>query len=258
MSRLAGKRAIVIGAGSGIGRAVFEAFGAEGAAVAALELEPDKCDRLGQVGAGPVVCGDATSEADNRSVVDQAVEAFGGVDVLVNCVGVFDYYTGLADIDDEVFDDAFAEAMNVNVRSHLLSVRAALPHLRSSRGAIILTCSTSSFTPGRGGLLYVASKFALRGCVVSLAHELAPEVRINGVAPGGTVGTDLRGLASLGLDQRSLGELPDRAASIRDRSPLDVALDATDHADSFVFLASDGARGMSGRFLHPDGGANLR
>ncbi len=77
---------------------------------------------------------------------------------------------------------------------------------------MILTGSTSSFTPGRGGILYVVSKFAVRGCVLSLAHELAPEIRVNGVAPGGTHSTDLRGLHSLGLYDRSLGQEPARPA----------------------------------------------
>ncbi len=255
--QLEGKRALIVGAGSGIGRGVFDAFLAEGAQVAALEIDPAKCEALAASGGGPVVCGDATSRDDNEAAVTAAVDAFGGLDVLVNCVGLFDFYLGLGDIDPDVFDEAFAEAMNVNVRSHLLSVQAGLEQLRASRGCIVLTCSTSSFTAGRGGILYVASKFALRGCVTALAHELAPEIRVNGVAPGGTVGTDLRGLRSLGMHERSLGDTPDRAKSVRDRSPLEVALDGDDHAQSYVFLASDASRGMTGRFLHPDGGANI-
>ena len=143
------------------------------------------------------------------------------------------------------------------LRHHHRAVRAALPHLRRSKGSVILTLSTSSFGPGRGGVLYVASKFALRGIVLSLAHELAPEVRVNGVAPGGTLDTDLRGLRSLGLGDRSLGAAPGRADDLKARTSLGVALTPADHAASFVFLASDAARGMTGRFLHPDGGAGL-
>ena len=77
---------------------------------------------------------------------------------------------------------------------------------------------------------------------------------MNGVAPGGTLGTDLRGLSSLGLADRSLGATPNRDADLRARTPLEVALSAADIAASYVFLASDEARGMTGRFLHPDGG----
>ncbi len=122
----------------------------------------------------------------------------------------------------------------------------------------MLTCSTSGFYPGRGGVLYVASKFAVRGLVVALAHELAPDVRVNGVAPGGTVGTDLRGPAALGLDDESLGDRPGREAELRARTPLQVALTPADHAESYVFLASDRSRGITGTFLHPDGGIGVK
>jgi len=258
VSTLDGKRCLVVGAGSGIGRGVFDAYLAEGALVAAMEIDARKCAAL--VAAAPdmvVEAGDATSWDDTERAVDAAVSAFGGLDVLVNCVGLFDYSRRLEDLDRDVFDAAFDEAMRVNVLSHILSVRLAIPHLRASKGTVILTGSTSGFSLGSGGVLYVASKYALRGVVASLAKELAPDIRVNAVAPGGTAGTDLRGLRALGLQDRSLGDVPDRAAGIRDRSPLDVVLDASDHAHSFVFLASDGARGMTGRFLHPDGGANI-
>lgn len=257
VGRLTGRRALIVGAGSGIGRAVRDAFLAEGAVVGSLEIDRGKCAALAEASAGPVVEGDATTVGANEAAVAAMVDAFGGIDTLVSCVGLFDWYLGLAEIPTDAFDDAFREIMDVNVRSLLLSVRAAIDPLRASRGSVILTASTSSFRPGRGGILYVVSKFAVRGCVVSLAHELAPEVRVNGVAPGGTVGTDLRGLRSLGQHDRSLGDEPDRAGSIRRRNPLDVALDATDNAASYVFLASDAARGMTGRFLHPDGGADI-
>lgn len=257
MSRLEGRRALIVGAGSGIGRGVFDAFRLAGASVGVLEVDPAKCESLRADSDGPVVCGDATSRADNETAVAELVNEFGGLDVLVNCVGVFDFYRGIAQLDPDTFDAAFTEVMDTNVRSQLLSVQAGLAQLQTNRGSIILTCSSSSFTPGRGGVLYVASKFAVRGCVVSLAHELAPLVRVNGVAPGGTVGTDLRGLRSLGLGDESLGSAQRRVDDVRQRSPLDVALDGDDHAQSFVFLASEGARGMTGRFLHPDGGANV-
>ncbi len=258
MTRLAGKRALVVGAGSGIGRAVALRFAAEGASVGALELDAAKCDRLrGDLGGAPVVCGDATSWGDVDAALEATVDSYGRLDVLVNCVGVFDYYEGLGALDRSQLDAGFAEMFDVNVRSHLVSVHAALPHLREVNGNVVLTLSTSSFQPGRGGILYVAAKFALRGAVISLAHELAPEVRVNAVAPGGTLDTDLRGLAALGMGDRSLGDSPGRAEDLRARTRLEVALTPEDHAGSYVFLASDEARGMTGRFLHPDGGAGL-
>ena len=256
---LTGKRALVIGAGSGIGRAVHDAFIAGGAAVAVLERDPDKSASLRSAHADTiVVTGDATSPDDNAAAVAAALDAHGGLDVLVNCVGIFDFYRGIRDLGRDDLLAAFDELFRVNVASQLLGVQAALGPLTESHGCIVLTCSTSGFYPGRGGVLYVASKFAVRGLVVALAHELAPDVRVNGVAPGGTMGTDLRGPTALGLDHESLGERPGREAELRARTPLQVALTPADHAESYVFLASDRSRGITGTFLHPDGGIGVK
>ena len=202
--------------------------------------------------------GDATKMADARAAVRQAAEAFGGLDVLVNCVGIFDFYRGLADIPEDQLDAAFDEMFAVNVKSQLVTVQAALPELRRAGGSVVLTVSTSGFYPGRGGILYVASKFAVRGCVIALAHELAPDVRVNGVAPGGTLGTELTGPRSLGLAGQVLGTTAGREEDLRRRTPLQVALSGEDHAGSYVFLASDRARGITGTVVHSDGGAGIR
>jgi NAD(P)-dependent dehydrogenase (short-subunit alcohol dehydrogenase family) len=256
---LDGRRALVVGAGSGIGRAVVDAFRAEGAQVAVLERDEAKCAKLAaEIPGLPVVTGDATTRAANDEAVGAAVTAFGGLDVLVSCVGVFDFYRGLGEIDADRIDDAFAEMFSVNVKSHLHSVKAALPALRESRGSIVLTESTSAYYPGRGGALYVSSKFAVRGLVTALAHELAPEIRVNGVAPGGTLNTDLRGLGSLGLDDRRLDDTPGREAELAGRVPLHVALSGEDHAWSYVFLASARSRGITGGVVHPDGGIGVK
>ncbi|MDR2983906.1 MAG: 3-(cis-5,6-dihydroxycyclohexa-1,3-dien-1-yl)propanoate dehydrogenase [Nocardiopsaceae bacterium] len=258
MDWLDGKRALVVGAGSGIGRAVLDAFADEGALVAAMEVDPGKCERLAAERAGVLVRrGDATVLDDAHAAVGACTDLLGGLDVLVNCVGIFDFYGGLADLDESRLDDAFDEMFRVNVKSHLVCVKAALTELRRSRGSVVLTVSTSGFYPGRGGVLYVASKFAVRGCVIALAHELAPDVRVNGVAPGGTLGTDLTGPASLGLDDRLLGAAPGREEDLKARTPLRVALTGTDHAGSYVFLASDRARGITGTVVHSDGGAGI-
>jgi NAD(P)-dependent dehydrogenase (short-subunit alcohol dehydrogenase family) len=259
MGWLDGKRALVAGAGSGIGRAVIGAFAAEGAAVAALEVDPAKCARLAGELAGCVVHeGDATSLADARAAVGAACASLGGLDVLVSCVGIFDFYKGLADLGQGDLDDAFDEMFRVNVKSQLVLVSAALDELRRSAGSVVLTVSTSGFYPGRGGILYVSSKFAVRGCVIALAHELAPQVRVNGVAPGGTLGTDLAGPVSLGQAQLRLDDGPEREADLRSRTPLRVALSGEDHAGSYVFLASDRARGITGTVVHSDGGIGVR
>ncbi len=202
--------------------------------------------------------GDATALADARAAVCAVTDAFGGLDVLVNCVGIFDFYHGLADIDDDQFDAAFDEMFAVNVKSQLVCVRAALPELRRAGGSVVLTVSTSGFYPGRGGILCVASKFAVRGCVIALAHELAPEVRVNGVAPDGTLGTELTGPRSLGPADRVLDAAPGREEDLRRRTPLQVALTGEDHAGSYVFLASDRSRGITGTVVHSDGGIGVK
>jgi len=261
---LDGRRALVVGAGSGIGRAVVDAFLQEGARVAVLERDADKCAALREaLPEMPVTEGNATTRAANDDAVAAAVAAFGGLDVLVNCVGIFDFYRGVSELDAELIDEAFDEIFRTNVKSHLHSVRAALPALRdaASRGStsvVLLTESTSGYYPGRGGVLYVSSKFAVRGMVTALAHELAPDIRVNGVAPGGTLNTDLRGPASLDLDGKRLDDTPGRAADLAGRVPLQVALSGPDHAWSYVFLASDRARGITGDVLHPDGGMGVK
>ncbi|MBX9641610.1 MAG: 3-(cis-5,6-dihydroxycyclohexa-1,3-dien-1-yl)propanoate dehydrogenase [Mycobacteriaceae bacterium] len=256
---LDGKRALVVGAGSGIGRAVVDAFLDQGAKVAVLELDRVKCDQLRQqLPEVPVIEGDATTGAANDSAVAAAVAAFGGLDTLVNCVGVFDFYRGVTDIDTDTLPAAFDEMFRTNVLSHLQSVKAAIPALQNETGSsIVLTESTSSYYPGRGGVLYVSSKFAVRGLVMVLAHELAPKIRVNGVAPGGTLNTELRGLASLGLDNVRLDDSPNRVTDLAARNPLNVALTGADHAWSYVWLASDRSRGITGETAHPDGGFGL-
>jgi NAD(P)-dependent dehydrogenase (short-subunit alcohol dehydrogenase family) len=256
---LNGKRALVVGAGSGIGRAVVDAFRAEGAQVAVLERDHAKCKALtAELDDVPVIEGDAITQEANERAVAVAVESFGGLDTLVNCVGIFDFYKGITDIDAGDLDSAFDEMFRTNVLSHLRSVQAAVPALRHQQGSsIVLTESASSFYPGRGGVLYVASKFAVRGLVSTLAHELAPHIRVNGVAPGGTLNTDLRGLHSLALDTIRLDDTADRARNLAARTPLNVALSGEDHAWSFVFLASDRARGITAGTTHSDGGFGM-
>lgn len=255
---LEGRTALLVGAGTGIGRACVDACLADGAKVVALEIDPDKCEELGRLGSDvEVVPGDATRLVDNRRAVDIALQRFGRLDTLACFVGVFDYYLGIEDLPEDRIDAAFDEIFRTNVLSHLLAVKAAVHALRANRGSIVLTLSTSSFYPGRGGILYLASKHAGVGLVRGLAHELAPDVRVNGVAPGGTTGTDLRGLDALNTGARSLGAAAGRTADIAARVPLSIAMDGDDHAGAYVFLASDRSRATTGTVVHSDGGVGI-
>lgn len=254
-----GKVALLVGGGSGIGRGVVDEFLREGASIAVMELNPDKCAELDELGDRvATIRGDATSLQDNKRAVEHTLESFGRLDTLATFVGIFDFYTTLEDIPEESLEAAFDETFKTNVESYLLSAKAALPALSEAQGNIIFTLSTSSFYPGRGGIMYVTSKFALRGMVTRLAHELAPDVRVNGVAPGGTMSTDLRGLGSLGLDSRSLGDTPGREEDLKSKTPLGIAMGPAEHAGSYVYLASDRSRGITGVVINSDGGIGIR
>jgi len=256
---LDGKVALVVGGGSGIGRGVLEEFLREDASVGVLEFNPDKCVELEKLGPKVLtVQGDATSLEDNKRAVWETVEAFGKLDTLATFVGTFDFYTPLSEIPEEKLEAAFEEIFDTNVESYLLSTKAALPALSEAGGSIILTVSTSGFYPGRGGVLYVASKFAVRGTIIQLAHELAPKIRVNGVAPGGTISTDFRGLKSLSLNERRLQDAPDRKEDLKSRTPLRLAMGPEDHAGAYVYLASDRARGVTGVIVNSDGGIGVR
>ncbi len=247
------------GGGSGIGRAAVEAFAAAGAAVAVLELDPAKVDDLRGLGDRVLALrGDATSAVGTGALVEAATDRWGRLDVVATFAGIFDHYRPLDAIPRQALDRAFDEIFAVNVKSVLLVVQAALPALRAAHGNVVLTLSSSSFYPGRGGPLYVASKFAARGLVAQLAHELAPEIRVNGVAPGGTLGTDLRGARSLGSDGERLGDRPGRREELEARTPLHVALTPRHHAGAYVFLASDAASGITGEVVRSDGGIGVR
>lgn len=257
--RLAGKVVVCTGGGSGIGRAAVDTFAAEGARVGVLDRDPAKVSALEDAGpARFAMVGDARSGADTRLLVDAAVERWGRVDVAVTFVGIFDHYRKLVDLDDADLAKAFDELFGVNVLSALVLAHATAGLLTSSKGTLIVTLSTSSYYPGRGGVLYVGSKFALRGVVVELAHELAPDVRVNAVAPGGTVDTDLAGAATLGEADRRLDDRPGRREGIEARTPLQVALTPADHAGAYLFLASDESRGMTGEVIRVDGGIGAR
>jgi phthalate 3,4-cis-dihydrodiol dehydrogenase len=122
---------------------------------------------------------------------------------------------------------------------------------------IALTLSTSAYDPGRGGALHVASTVALRGLAIRLGHDRAPQVRVNGVPPSGTLNADMRGLRSLDLHERRLGATPSRQAELSARTPLKVALSPGDHAGPYVFLASDRARRITLEVLSSDGGIGV-
>jgi NAD(P)-dependent dehydrogenase (short-subunit alcohol dehydrogenase family) len=199
---LEGKSVVLTGAGSGIGRAVVERYVAEGARVVAVDIDEEGLGSLAAECGGRVVplVADVRSWDGNVQAVQTAVREFGGLDVRVVNAGITDGARPLLDIDGGDVTGAFQELFAVNVLAGLLAVRAAADELIRSRGAVIVTGSYASFHASGGGVLYTASKHALLGVVRQLAYELAPDVRVNGVAPG-IAPTRLRGIDALGQER---------------------------------------------------------
>ena len=250
---------LVTGAGSGLGRALVERFVTEGARVGVLELDTDKATALADAfGASvSVTVGDATSFDDNRRAVADTVATFGALDVFVGNAGVWDYSISLEALDPDRVDAAFDEVFRLNVKGYLLGAKAALPELRRTNGSIIFTVSNSGFWPGGGGPMYIASKHAVVGLVKQLAYELAPDVRVNGVAVG-AMPTDLRGPRSFGLDQTSFSSLPVDAIA-RVTTALERPMAPEDYTGHYVLLASrNESRTTTGSVHICDGGVGVK
>jgi NAD(P)-dependent dehydrogenase (short-subunit alcohol dehydrogenase family) len=259
MGKLDGQVALVTGGGSGIGHAVVARFIEEGARVGVVERVPARAQavRAEFGGAALGIAGDAGDLADNKRAVAETIAAFGKLDVFVGNAGIFDVYAKIADLGDEALSRAYDELFGVNVRGCVFGAKAAIPALREAQGCIVFTASIAGLNSGGGGALYTASKHAVVGLVRELAVELAPEIRVNGVAPGGTL-TDLRGLASLSNDDRSQFADPAIAERLRANNPLRLALEPDDLAGAYVFLASRrDARGITGSIVTVDAGRTL-
>lgn len=260
MGWLEGKVAVITGAGSGIGRAVAERFVAEGARVGIVDRDPDRIAAvtaaLKDVAVGAPA--DVTVFADLARAMDAVRERFGPIDVVVANAGIFDGYASLLQVPPDVWQQAFGQIFSVNVLGVLWSVRAALPDLQQRGGRVVVTVSSAGFYPHGGGVLYTASKHALVGVVRQLAAELAPAVRVNGVAPGGTMTglTVWSGLAPYSA-RASMSE-SERAERIRSRNPLRLVMQPEDHAAAYVLLASDQSRAMTGVVIESDGGIGIR
>jgi len=260
MSRLDGQVALVTGGGSGIGRAVVARFVEEGARVGVMERVASRAEQLrAEFGEAVIgIAGDVSLIDDNRRAVAETVSAFGQLDVFVGNAGVFDVYAAFADLTEEAIAQAYEELFGVNVRGCIFGARAALPELRKTAGSMIFTASVAGLNSGGGGALYTASKHAVVGLIKELAVELGPDIRVNGVAPGGTM-TDLRGLATLHQDDSSQFANPAIADRLRAGNPLRMALQPDDLAGAYAFLASRrDARGITGSIITVDAGAMLR
>lgn len=249
---LDGLSILVTGGGSGIGMGVVSAYLDAGATVTVVDRDASRLASL-DADALSIVEGDALSP----DTLQQAVDLMGGrVDHLTTCVGLFDGYTALDQIPVEDLERAASELWRVNVYSALVAVRVALPALRASdHPSITLTLSESAFHPVGGGVLYGSSKWALRGVVSHLSVNLAPQVRVNGVAPGGTGGTRFASAPSLGLGWRTADKVEGRDEAIARGTLLDLTPLPEDHAGAYLYLADPrAARAVTGIVINSDGG----
>jgi NAD(P)-dependent dehydrogenase (short-subunit alcohol dehydrogenase family) len=235
-------------------------FVEEGARVGVLERMAERAEQLRADFGSAVVAiqGDVTRLDDNQRAVAGTVGAFGRLDALIGNAGVFDNFLALPDFPEDRLSAAFDELFAVNVKGYILGAKAALPALQTTVGCMVFTASVAGLNSGGGGALYTASKHAVVGLIRQLAVELAPQVRVNGVAPGGTR-TDLRGLAALGQEGQSQFAGTGWEERLRGNNPLQMALHPDDLTGAYVFLASNtNARGMTGTIVTVDAGSTLR
>lgn len=262
---LEGYSTLITGGGSGIGAAVADRFVREGASVTILGRDQARLDAVVKACASPDrmqgVVADVRSSEQLHAAIGAAVERFGKLDTLVANAGVWDYQRQLTRLTADEIDQTFDEVFSVNVKGYFLAAEAAWRELVATRGSIVMTLSNASFYVNGGGPIYTAAKHACLGLMKELAYELAPKVRVNGVACGG-MNTDLRGPESLALEDRSI------ATSFAKRSdnalppPIPLHDSSTDPADftaSYVLLASREQSGpITGHAIQADGGMGVR
>ncbi|AOI61936.1 3-phenylpropionate-dihydrodiol/cinnamic acid-dihydrodiol dehydrogenase [Burkholderia diffusa] len=259
MSWLQDEVALVTGGGSGLGLALVERFLSEGAHVGVLERSAEKVDALrARFGSDvEVVQGDVRAYDDNRRAVESTIARFGKLDTFIGNAALWDHGASLLDLSPERLDAGFDELFAVNVKGYLLGAKAAAAALVASQGSMIFTLSNAAFYPGGGGPLYTASKHAVSGVIRQLAYELAPRVRVNGVAPCG-MASDLRGPAALGQSGQAImdSRTPEAIASIL---PLQFFPAPADFTGPFVLLASrENNRTLSGVLIQADAGLGIR
>jgi len=241
---------VVTGAGSGIGRAVAAVLSAEGAAVVVTDLDPAsgsetaaEINRSG--GSADFRRVDVTDEDEVTACFEEVGRRYGRLDVLVANAGI----NPRAASSEALSVKDWRQIMDVNVLGVFLSVKAAIPHLRKSSSASVVTLGSVSALIGWGGTAaYVASKGAVVSLTRYLAAELAPGIRVNTVCPGSILTP---------MVESQLGEGEQRRANeegVVKLHPLGRIGRPADVAKGVLYLASDDSSFVTGSSLVVDGG----
>jgi NAD(P)-dependent dehydrogenase (short-subunit alcohol dehydrogenase family) len=251
MRRLEGKRAIVTGGGAGIGRAIAQRLADEGARVLVADLDADAADtvaaELGGDARGRRV--DVTSEDDVAALVAAAVEAWGGLDVMVNNAGV-----GVAGPVTETSGEDWARIMAVNLTGTFHGMKAAIPAMRESGGGSVVNIASVAAVVGvKDRAAYSASKGGIYALTRAAALDHIEEgVRVNCVCPG-TVDTPWIGRITAGYEDPA-----DARAQMQARQPHGRFVAPEEIAAMVAYLAADEAGSVIGAAMIVDGGLTAR
>ena len=244
MNRLAGRTAVVTGAGRGLGAVVAELFAAEGARVVVSDVDGASADATASriVAGGGDALGlraDVTSAADAERLMEATVERFGALDVLVNNAGIASA-GGVREVTPEEWD----RVMAINVKGVYLCSRYAVPHMAAAGGgSIVCVASASGVVGQRGQVAYNVSKHAVIGLVRCMALDHAADgIRVNAVCPG-TMRTPM-------LDALSAGQI----AALEAMHPLGRIGDPAEVARAVLHLAADESSFTTGAAFLVDGG----
>ena len=243
MGLLDGHRALVTGAGSGIGRAICLRLHEEGARVAVLDLDPESATEVAQEVDGPAVVADMADREAVDTALARAVDGLGGLSLMVNNAGI-----GLARPFHRHSDRAYDRVVDASMRGTFHGIRAAAPViLAGGGGAVVNVSSVSGMRPTRGEAAYSAAKAAVIALTQSAALEYGPTLRVNCVSPG---------LIDTPFTAPFLDD-PAIRRGIERRTPLGRVGAATEVAAVVAFLCSGWSSYVTGVNVPVDGGSLL-